>query len=604
MPIRSLVTRAIAPTTTVDGQEKQHQQPEETKRKKPFLLNVRSSDYFIFATAAIGLFTSTFVHSILFPLSPFIIDRINHKDDVSHDYNTSPFSASSDAETSRDTGILVASYAVGLLGDKIRQRRIPMLLGISASIAANLMFMFAIAYWMLLLARFLQGVSNACVWTMSLCLVADNWPESQLGYQMGKLFGFYPLGIVTGLPIGECVKSCMLTIPPSPLNIPLITGILYSKLGHQAPFIASMVLCGIDFFMRLVIVERCHLPKEWFIKPEDEENTPKDSQQPAAEAPFSQHQLPNISTTHTNISSCYSLSDEFNNHDGSNTNSNQTRHKVTLLQLLRQPRLLVSLNLTVVVATVMSSFETILTMRLATEWHFDEATCGLILLSFMVPSIVSAAFSGWLCDRYGTKIVALISLVLIVPVVFLVTIPNRNTSYWTLIIYFILGGAAMAGSQSTVFPEIAGVVASANKSSSEKDGMATSYALFNAAYGTGMSLGPILAGFVYGSIGFFWLCAILAFMFLICIPFAYLYTGQSRQLIDRSKKITHTITMTSLSLPSQQCNTGTCAVNNNTLQQHPSRHCPPPTLFLNNNPHNNSSTHNNNSSTISTTNNS
>ena len=69
----------------------------------------------------------------------------------------------------------------GWLGDKIKQRRVPMLLGIAASITANLMFMFAIAYWMLLLARFLQGVSNACVWTMSLCLIADNWPEDQLG---------------------------------------------------------------------------------------------------------------------------------------------------------------------------------------------------------------------------------------------------------------------------------------------------------------------------------------------------------------------------------------------------------------------------------------
>ena len=126
-------------------------------------------------------------------------------------------------------------------------------------------------------------------------------------------------------------------------------------------------------------------------------------------------------------------------------------------------------------------------MRLATEWHFDEAACGLILLSFMVPSIVAGAISGWFCDKYGTKIVALISLVLIVPTSMLVTIPNRNTPFWTLIIYFALGGSAMAGCQSTVFPEIADVVSKENGSSTEKDGLATSYALFNAAYGTGNS---------------------------------------------------------------------------------------------------------------------
>ena len=57
MPFRSHVTGAIAPTTTVDSQEKQEQPPQEVP-KKPILLSVRASDYFIFSTAAIGLFTS------------------------------------------------------------------------------------------------------------------------------------------------------------------------------------------------------------------------------------------------------------------------------------------------------------------------------------------------------------------------------------------------------------------------------------------------------------------------------------------------------------------------------------------------------------------
>ncbi|KAI8142460.1 major facilitator superfamily domain-containing protein [Fennellomyces sp. T-0311] len=515
MPFRSIITGAVAPSSSADDQEKQQEeQPQQKTRKQPILLNVRSSDHFIFATAAIGLFTSTFVHSILFPLSPFIIDRINHRnDDPSQHLDTNaPFSSASETETSRDTGILVALYAVGLLvgspifgwlGDKIKQRRIPMLMGISASIAANLIFMFAIAYWMLLLARFLQGVSNACVWTMSLCLIADNWPENQLGFQMGKIFGFYPLGIMMGLPIG----------------------VLYAKLGYQAPFIASMVLCGIDFFMRVVIIERCHLPKEWFAKPEDVEQGK--SSRPVVGS-ISHHRLPEISTTHTNISSSCSFNDEVPTGDG-----NQTKHKVTLKQLLMRPRLLVSLNLTVVVATVMSCFETVLTMRLATEWHFDEAACGLILLAFMLPSIASGAISGWFCDKYGTKIVVLISLIVVTPMCFAISIPNKNTPFWPLIIILAIGGAAMAGCQSTVFPEIANVVSNENKSSSEKDGLATSYALFNAAYGTGMCLGPILAGFMYASVGFFWLCATLAIMFIICIPFGYFYTGEGRRLIVR-----------------------------------------------------------------------
>lgn len=126
-------------------------------------------------------------------MAPFIVARVRHLD------NTSDIQL-----TSRDTGLLVALYAVGLLGklkyqlknthsnlvgsplfgwlgDKIKQRRIPMLLGTGASISANILFMFSLNYPMLLIARLMQGISNACVWTMCLCLIADNWPKEQLG---------------------------------------------------------------------------------------------------------------------------------------------------------------------------------------------------------------------------------------------------------------------------------------------------------------------------------------------------------------------------------------------------------------------------------------
>ena len=110
-----------------------------------------------------------------------------------------------------------------------------------------------------------------------------------------------------------------------------------------------------------------------------------------------------------------------------------------------------------------------------------------------------------------------------------------------------------------------------------------------------MCVGPILAGFLYGTIGFFWLCAVLAFMFVFCMPFAYFYTGKSRKFIDRSQKIKPTITCTSLSIPSNHV-FGT--VSSSGLHQLPSRHCPPHTLFLNNSSHNNNSLSNHNNSAI------
>ncbi|CAO3627973.1 unnamed protein product [Cunninghamella blakesleeana] len=460
--------------------------------RKPILLKYRSSKPFVFWTAAVGLFTSTFVHSILFPLSPFIVNRINHQSENPDDYHNASALSSNSETTSRETGILVALYAVGLLagspffgwlGDKIKQRRLPMLLGIAASMAANYMFMFSITYWMLLLARFLQGVSNACVWTMSLCLIADNWPSHQLGAQMGKLVGFYPLGLLVGLPTG---------------------GLLYSKLGPQTPFIAASVLTGIDFLMRLVIIEPAHSPKEWF----DDQRTMDDNQSEMTIAMDLQEQQ-----------------------------NDEKKKKVTTIQLLKHPRLIVSLALTAVTATVMSAFEPTLSMRFATEWNFDAADVGLILIAFMVPSVISSGVCGWLCDKYGSKIVAMVSLIAVLPIGIIMGIPDHRVSFWLFVPILIACGIVMAGCQASVFPEIAKVVEIENHhKKNDKDGLAKSYALFNAAYGTGMCVGPILAGFVYGSIGFFWLCCIMSAMFLLCIPFVYLYTGGSRDIIVKNQQ--------------------------------------------------------------------
>lgn len=189
-------------------------------------------------------------------------------------------------------------------------------------------------------------------------------------------------------------------------------------------------------------------------------------------------------------------------------------------------------------------------MQLASEWKFDEAAIGLILIAYMLPAIASGAVSGWLCDRYGTKIVALVSLILVTPACVAIGIPNRNTPFWPLVLLLAIGGMTMAGCQSPIFPEIASVVARENErhKGKKRDGLATSYALFNAAYGAGkldftymqfgsahslfllgMSFGPILAGFLYGTVGFFWLCFTLGMMFVVCIPFSYAFTGQDRR---------------------------------------------------------------------------
>lgn len=154
----------------------------------------------------------------------------------------------------------------------------------------------------------------------------------------------------------------------------------------------------------------------------------------------------------------------------------------------------------------------------------------------MVPSIVASVICGKLCDRYGTKIVALVSLFLATPSCLLIGVPSNDhgSSFWPLVPILIMGGITIAGCQAPVFPEIAKVVDKENGGDINScDGLARSYSLFNAAYGVGMCLGPLMAGYLYASIGFFWLCIILSTFFFCYIPFAYFYIGDNYHLINR-----------------------------------------------------------------------
>lgn len=77
-----------------------------------------------------------------------------------------------------------------------------MIIGTLISLLASGAFMASIEYWMLFPAKFLQALSNACIWSMSSALIADIWPIGRLGSMVGLVCGLYPLGMTLGSTVG------------------------------------------------------------------------------------------------------------------------------------------------------------------------------------------------------------------------------------------------------------------------------------------------------------------------------------------------------------------------------------------------------------------
>ena len=91
---------------------------------------------------------------------------------------------------------LLAAYAgasvlfspvAGVLADRVPSRRAPFLLGLVALLAATVLFGLGRSLWVLVLARVLQGVSAAVVWTVGLALVIDTVGTEKLGTTIGSV---------------------------------------------------------------------------------------------------------------------------------------------------------------------------------------------------------------------------------------------------------------------------------------------------------------------------------------------------------------------------------------------------------------------------------
>ena len=132
-----------------------------------------------------------------------------------------------------EVGVLFGSYAVALLAATIpvgrltdkHGRRSVMLVGLIGLGATTLLFAFAKSYWLLILARALQGVAGAATWLPGMALLADQFGPEERGKAMGLAFAAANVGVLLGPPL---------------------SGFLDQHAGPRAPFLVGTALVLVD----------------------------------------------------------------------------------------------------------------------------------------------------------------------------------------------------------------------------------------------------------------------------------------------------------------------------------------------------------------------
>jgi MFS family permease len=215
---------------------------------KPAGLAWRSSEMFIVSTVAVGIFSDTFLHSIIVPILPFVL----------HDHVHVP-----PAKVQGTVDGLLAAYAVarvvispfaGALADRTKSRQLPYLFGLISLILSTVMLYTGRTVLVVIILSFARGASCAIVLCVGLAMCIDTVGPNRLGVTTGRvsLQAFSTL----------CVpKQCTYSRPEifsfvsvGDLCAPVVGGILYEKAGYEVVAAVTLSTISVDLLMRLLVI--------------------------------------------------------------------------------------------------------------------------------------------------------------------------------------------------------------------------------------------------------------------------------------------------------------------------------------------------------------
>ena len=171
---------------------------------------------------AAALFTDMLVHGLAVPVLPLLPAVVE--------------------QGPAATGFLFASYAIAMIiatffAGRMVDRygpKTPLLIGLVGLAAATLLFATGGPYWLLLVARFSQGIAGGTSWVAALSLIAGTTPFEKRGQAMGIAMSTITLGVLIGPPLA---------------------GFMVEHLGTASPFLLAAGVALADGVLRIVLVE-------------------------------------------------------------------------------------------------------------------------------------------------------------------------------------------------------------------------------------------------------------------------------------------------------------------------------------------------------------
>ncbi|KAG8628179.1 hypothetical protein KVT40_004052 [Elsinoe batatas] len=463
---------------------------------KPAGLSWRSNTFFIVSTVAVGLFTDLFLYGLVVPILPFMLkQRIGVPEEQVQSHVDGLLAAYAGAS-------VLCSPLAGYLADKTSTRQAPFLLGLTALLFATLLLFVGQKVPTLVVARVLQGISAAFVWTIGLALCLETVGPENLGKTIGSIFSFISVGNLLS---------------------PMLGGILYSKTGFAGVFGLALAILLIDFTMRALVIEKKVAKRYEASDPHagTDRNTTSDRQDGGENGNQDEDEGEEEPLLGKKEEQNWKLSE----------NQSALARKIKILPLLSDPRLLTAFLVAFIQALLLGNFDATVPTTAEDLFGFDSLKSGLLFLPLGAFDLVVGPLAGWFVDKYGTKPGAVIGYGYLVPILVLLRLPHAGGKDQIILYGALLAlsgvGLAVIGAPSIV--EAGSVVQKYYEANpnffGEQGPYAQLYGLNSMVFSAGLAVGPELAGELKQKFGYGNMNIVLAAISFATAALCFVYLG-------------------------------------------------------------------------------
>ncbi|TKX24290.1 MFS transporter-like protein 54 [Elsinoe australis] len=473
---------------------------------KPAGLTWRSNTFFIVATVGIGLFTDLFLYGLVVPILPYMLqDRVGLPENQVQSHVSGLLAAYAGAS-------VLFSPIAGYLADKTSTRQAPFLLGLTALLLATILLMVGDNVATLAIARILQGISAAFVWTIGLALALETVGPENLGKTIGSIFSFISVGN---------------------LLAPMLGGILYSKTGFAGVFGLAFGILMIDFIMRALVIEKKVAKRYESGDPQsvNDLNTTPSHNQDGGESGQQQNGDEEEPLLGKREEQRFKLSED----------QPAIARKITILPCLSDPRLLTAFLVAFIQALLLGNFDATVPTVGQELFGFDSLKAGLLFLPLGAFDLVVGPLAGWFVDKYGTKPGAVIGYGYLTPILILLRLPHAGGKDQIILYSCLLAlsgiGLAVIGAPSIV--EAGTVVQNYYEANpdffGEQGPYAQLYGLNSMVFSLGLAVGPELAGELKQKVGYGNMNIVLAVISFLTAVLCFVFLGGTPKFLSRKK---------------------------------------------------------------------